>query len=118
VDPAAAEDGMWIRRRGGRRVDLATAEDGMWIRRHDRRPVDPAAVTDARLFLVLRATPSLPHLQGHLIHGGEHCRSRERERERCGHAMLGEKRSAARRQSAPGANEKENPRSVQMGWDG
>jgi hypothetical protein len=122
--PAVVEDGVWIRRRGGRRVDPATVENGVWIRRHGGRPVDLAAVTDARLFLVLRAAPSLPHLRGHLICGGEHCRSRERERERankrererCGHATLIEKKKCGT--SAPGANEKANPRSVQMGWDG
>jgi hypothetical protein len=62
VDLASAEDGVWIQRHGGRRVDPASAEDDVWIQRHGGRRVDPATAEDARLFHVLRVAPSLPHV--------------------------------------------------------
>jgi hypothetical protein len=47
-------------------AEVAVGEEGKeWGRRgpdRGRRLVDPVAVTDARLFLVLHAAPSSPHL--------------------------------------------------------
>jgi hypothetical protein len=115
VDPASRRTAGGSGDRGERRVDPAPRRTTCGFGGRDGCAPFPCAARRPQLAAPARSL-DLWRRALSLERERERERANKRERERCGHATLIEKKKCGA--SAPGANEKANPRSVQMGWDG